>query len=479
MTELRFSFRATDHDIVIFGFDADQRHVLRFVAIGRQQPSLSRLLSWYREPMMSRREISRMMNLAWLAIIVVVASGCGTPCAQIASHRQAFLERSVEQAPTPHAVAVIPLSMANELIEPQVREMSSFPIQVPGAGVLGPYLRDLSVQPRAARLVPAQGEGIGLAVDLDVMQGEALLFSLAVGGVIQPTFDSETRRVIVELRPGDFTSMRPTLAPDAITRLSRALERVIPSFARLLLPGPVIAAGAALVGEIVLTQSYPMIRDQLLGGLGPLARLDVTLPELPIERIATSTRPGTEGGTLRLDLYTTLPIAHGVVGDVESGDTSAQQAMLLLSGETVAEVANWAMADGQLPSRFDEHGRASDSGEYRVALQWTTGNRPLRVHVWRLDDQCLRATLASAPLLSVAENRLQLEIEEVHVEELEGPPWAGLARLFSRVWLRAIERTQSTAAALEFSVGGRQIRGRITSVERQGDRLQLLVALDN
>jgi hypothetical protein len=416
----------------------------------------------------TRGAFSRLVSV--FALATVAAAGCTTPCDQIARQRQALLDRAAPPDGAPHAVAWIPLAVANDILAPRVREVDAIPMEVPGAGLLGPYLRGLTVQPRAMRLEPTSGSGVGLALDLDVIQDARPLFSLAARGAIEPSYDPATRRVVVELRPADFTSVTPSLAPDAIARLTAALERAIPSVARLLLPGPVITAGAAMVGETVLASSFPMIRERLLARLGPIARVEVSLPDLPVERIVTSTRPGDGGGALR--------IARGVAPDTAPPSRPGAAATLLLSGQTVAEYANWAMSDGRLPARFDEHGRGAADGMYRAHLAWETGDRPLRVHVFRLEGQCLRALLSATPGLRVQGERIVLEVDEVHVDELEGPSWAGLARLFSGIWLGALERTQSIAGTLELSVGDRPVRARVTDVTRTGDLVDLALAFD-
>lgn len=416
----------------------------------------------------------------WAPVVVVVvavtSAGCRTPCDEIASARDAFLEQQVERGSSPHAVATIPLEMANELIEPQVAAMAPLPLEVPGAGLLGPFLTGLAARPRRATLSPAAASGVALEVELEVVQRETVLFTMTAEGVIQPTFDRERRLAVIELQASDFHRMTPRLDENAAAHLAERLHRSLPQMARMMISTRQLAAGAALVTETVLTQSYPMIRDRLLSQLGPLARLEVSLPELPIEALEVETVPAGDSGFLRLAMQTALPVSRGV-DHLPTSAPEGRAAGLVLSGQTVAALANWAMAQGQLPRRFDEAGRPDPEGVFEAGLRWGEGERPLKVHVWQLEGRCLHAVLGAEPLLRTEDEQIVLELDEVRVEELEGPPLAGLARLFSGIWLRAMRRTQSTAGALEFVVGGQPMRGQVIDIARSGDLVALELSL--
>ena len=93
--------------------------------------------------------------------------------------------------------------------------------------------------------------------------------------------------------------------------------------------------------------------------------------------------------------------------------------------------------------------------------------------------RCLHAVLSARPELRVEGEDIVLEVQEPHVDELEGPPMSGLVRLFSGIWLRAMRRTQSTAASLELSVGGRPVQAQVTSVSREGNEVRFTLELSD
>lgn len=410
-----------------------------------------------------------------IAALPVLTSGCGTTCEQLARQRQALLERELEaQSSDPHLVAAVPLELANELIRPEVSAIEPLTLDIPAAGVLAQSLTNLTIRPREVELQSATGgPGVGIELVLEIAQARSPLFTMTARGVIQPQLDTERGRVVVELRAEDFHEMTPRLAPDAVERVVAVLEQLVPGVARLFVSPRAIAAAASLLTETILSQSYPLIRDRLFARLGPLARIEVELPELPIARLAVSSSATDGGGFLLLSAYTPLPVARGVTSDLDHWSGGGRRARLRLSGDAVAELANWAMADGQLPGRFDERGQATDDGVYRPTLAWGTGERPLRVHIFRLEPRCLRALLSARPTLSVEGDELLLEVEEVVIDELEGPPMAGLVRLFARTWVRAMERTQSTAAELDVAIAGRPLRAVVRSAERDGDEVEM------
>ena len=411
----------------------------------------------------------------------VSVTGCATPCTEIAQHRDAFI-RNVQQ-PTvpataePHLIAVLPFEMINGLIAPQVQSIEPLPLQIPGAGLLGTFLTDVRLGPRQVQLMPSDGPGVGIELILDVTQGGNPLFSMTARGTLQPQLDPQGRRIVVELRATDFQSMEPTLDQGAAARLADTLMAILPPMARMVISPEAIASGATIVTEVIVSQSYPLLRDSLFAALGPLARLEISLPDLPVERLEFATATSQGRGHLVIRAHTPLPVRFGVTSSqlpAPAGNTAA----LWLSGSTVAQLANWAMAEGQLPRSFDERGRPQADGPYEARLDWISGDRPLVVHIWRLEpDRCLRAVLSAQPQLRVEGEDIVLEVDDPHVDELDGPAMSGLVRLFSGLWLRAMRLTQSTAASLEFSVGGRPLRGQVTEVRQHGDEIQMTLRL--
>jgi hypothetical protein len=426
--------------------------------------------------MINRRLAFRFLPLGPLALALACSAGCATPCGQIAQHRDAF--RAAQAAPTaePHLVAAIPMGLVNQLIAPQVASITSLPLQVPGLGLLEPFLSDLQLRPREVTVVAAQGPGVGLDLVLEVTQGGQPLFTMTGRGVLQPQLDPATGRVALELRPSDFQSIEPRLEPDAANRLAGSLYGLIPSMARLVISEQTIASMAGMVTQVIATQGYALLRDSLFAQLGPLARVEVALPNLPITQMEFSSHTTPAGDQLVLRAMTSLPVRAGVSSD-QTPSPGPQETELWLSGQVMAQLANWAMAGGQLPSRFDEHGEPSERGVFEAGMDWGSGDRPLIVHVWRLEPRCLRATLSATPELRVEGDDIVLEVLEPRVEELEGPPAPGLYRLFSGTWLRAMNRTQSTAASLELAIGGRPLHAQVTAARRVGDLIQLTLRL--
>jgi hypothetical protein len=408
------------------------------------------------------------------ASMVAVGVGCGTPCVQIARDRDAFQARQATANGEPHFVASVPLDMVNQMIEPRVRAIAPLPLDLPSGGILEGYLDGFVLQPRQATLVPGERGLVGIVVLLDVVRRGQAIFSLRLEGEIQPRLDSSRRRVEVELRLEDFRSMEPQISPGAAENLAESLGQMIPGMVRMLIPPGAITAAAGTITSFILSSAYPLLRDRLFAGLEPIARFAIDLPEIPIESISFSTSAAA-GGQLVLSGVTSLPVSSGVGPGAEL-EPSAQGIAMVMSGSAVAELANWGMAEGRLPQRFDEQGRPQSDGPYEVALAWSQEEgerRPLRVHVWRLQDRCLRAVLSARPDLRLEGGEVVLDVQDRHVDVLEGPPMAEIARWFAPIWLRAMNHAQRVASTFVLDAGGRPLRARVISIERTGDAIRL------
>ncbi len=414
-------------------------------------------------------------TVALICLMLAAVAGCGTPCSEIARHRQEFLDRRPPPATSePHLVAAVPLARVNRTLAPRVAALEPLPLELPDGGLLDQYLEGFFLRPRAAELVPAAGGQVGIVLMLDVIRRDQVFFSMRVEGEIQPRFVPDRNEVEVELRAENFQSMEPELQGDAQAQLGRALHRMLPGMARVLISPEQIGALAGTITSFVLSTSYPMLREGLFRGLEPLARFTVVLPDLPIQGLTFSTVPDA-GGQLVLSGTTSLPVSAGLSPGTVL-EPSSEAISLLVAGPVVAELANWAMARGRIPSRYDERGHPDENGPYDVALSWSTAEgeeRPLRVHVWRLEERCLRAVMSARPELHVRGGELVLDVQDRHVDELEGPPMAEVARWFAPIWLRAMNHTGAAASTLRLEVAGRPLRAEVVDIERLGGAVRL------
>ena len=122
------------------------------------------------------------------------------------------------------------------------------------------------------------------------------------------------------LQASDFRGMEPQVDAGAQERLAQVLHGALPSVARIFMSPRQLAAGAAVVLELVLTTAYPMLRDTLFASLGPLASMEIALPQLPIEEIRFTTRDSESGGNLVLELDTGLDLRFEDVAGVVSSE---------------------------------------------------------------------------------------------------------------------------------------------------------------
>ncbi|TNF23411.1 MAG: hypothetical protein EP329_27575 [Deltaproteobacteria bacterium] len=355
--------------------------------------------------------------LAWLvaAWTAVGAVGCGTSCEEIARRRDAFFARSAH-TDAPHATLTLPLPLADRLVADRLGGRASDRLGVDVLEKAGLHLGVVFTLD-GVHFVPAADGHLGVEVEVGVRDGKEPLFALTLAADVRPVVDPVARVARVMLRPDHLRRIAPRLDPEGRQRVVTWLRRALPA----VLADVFDDRGLGILADAAVTwlgdTGFPLVRDNLLDGLDESPLLEVALPELPLAAVRFTTTGG-RTPTLQLELVTTLPVSEGLAPDHRT--PSAGVVELRLAGETAAELANAAIARGEIPSRYTRDGEPSPDGPFEARLGWGRTPRPLKVHLWCVTGECTYVRLGGTPLVSLGDDEVRVAVRDGVFEIVKG-----------------------------------------------------------
>jgi hypothetical protein len=404
------------------------------------------------------------------------AAGCGrTACDRLARDRQEFLDRATKDSGV-HLEVTVPYAVANGLIEPTLSQIAPLPLEIPGLGQLASSFGEITVRPRRVALRPAHGDLVGVRLDFDVRAGGDQAFGLWVETEIEPEVELAAGRVRLGFATEKLQKVKPHLTDDAAAKLGGMIHKRIPSLLRGLVPRAEVDKVAARVVEHLLERFYAVSKDELLPRLSEMSRLTVALPDVPIRDLDLA--PTDEaGGGLRLSIATALPVSAGLGPRAAAAPLPADRVSVRASAPAVAELVNWAMGRGLVPSRYNAKGKPDEKGELVIALEWIPGERPMKAHLWQLEGSCKRVDLGANVEVDASGGELRIRATDGVIEDVESAPFMELGVLLYALFKDAVSVTMSRSAELEFSVAGNPLVSRVERAAFAGDELEMTVAL--
>ena len=408
--------------------------------------------------------------LVLLLSTAFVAPGCGTPCSRIADDHARFLRREGAAGGPPHLALEIPFALANGLIAERLRDAPPIPLGVGVDARLRRYVGEASLAARRLELGPAPAGHVGLYAELAVRLGREPLLTLHLRGRVRPELHAETGHLEFGLRPDDLRAIRPELTDASRDRLAAALRRLVPAPARRLLPSAALVRIAERLLGQATERAHAALRDSLLARFGEVARLRVRVPDLPL----ASLQVRTTGAHLVILAHTTFAVSGGLELDRPAGRGAPPDVVRLrLAGGTVAELANWAIARGELPDRYDQGGRPAADGDFEPGLAWSPGSRPLKIHLWKTRAPCLQVRLGATPRVRLEGDRLVLAVDDGTIESVKGPLLVEIGAWFYRLGADAIRFSGETARRMRFTLAGRHMRAVVRAARLRRDELVL------
>jgi hypothetical protein len=420
-----------------------------------------------------RRAVPIAVLLCWTAIQI----GCGATCDRIEEDREKFLSRKGTNADT-HVEVLIPFAVAERLVDTQIAAVKPIDVKIPGLGQLADYFGELSVAPTRVELKPAAAEHIGFHLDFEVRSDGKKAFSMYMETEIRPEIDLKAGKVILGFTPEALEKVKPGISKDAKKDLGGVIYSRIPGAARLFIPRSVVDAAAGTAVELLLSSFYAKAKEKMLPKLAEQSRFELTLPEVPLASVAV-TSTAEDGGRLRLALVTSLPVRAGIAAAPEGAPPpSAERITVRMSGSTVAELVNWAMAKGLVPDRYDDKGKPKKDGELRPGLDWVRGEeRPMKIIMWDLDKPCMRITMSAEPSVAIVDEKLEIKAEGTKTDDVEASAFTKVGVWFYVLWKDAMKLHQKTSTKMKMVVAGQEIEAVVEKAVVERDELVLEVGL--
>lgn len=408
--------------------------------------------------------------LVLLMTAPALASGCGTPCKEIRADREAFMARATA-APGPHAEVALPFSTLDRLLSAQTARVERVSLELPFLGKLGAS-KKASLGLGEVRMRRARQGRVGASVGLELRSGGEVWAELVLDAEVEPRVDIQRGRLDVVISGDSLAKVSPRLGPKAQQQLARALKKELPEAARMVLPDRELGRIVDELGRWLVEGGYGLLRDNVLADVGEVGRFGMDLPDLPLSEVFVRSR----SGALIVGLQTTLPVARALPRQGAREVQASDLITLRLSGWTVAEIANRAMAEGKLPDRYDDKGKAKPDGPFQGRIAWASEARPLRARLWKAPSEggeCVMATLAGTPEVTLKRQKLRIDVRDGVLRDVRGPALVEAFAWLAGLWRDAIELSVEIARQQRFEIGGRALHAAVVAVDLEGDDLTL------
>jgi hypothetical protein len=408
--------------------------------------------------------------------------GCAGPCKKVAADRAALLARA-EGVAGPSARVRIPLALANKLIAQVVEEQG--PIAFPDA-VSRPLFGREGLRARVGELALVPGTVGSVSVD------GAILIDDAEGHLITVRMNTKIDAIVEPGDPNDLSERPPNVAIavrwDQVGKLDLELSDrakagvedkvagALPDAVKKRVPKILMSRGSAKIVERAAELAYNGLRDTLLVRLGEITKIRVPLPPMPVSKVDVAPVAG-DVPAIDLLVTTQLPI-RAPVG--EAMPATADAINVEISGSAAAEAANWGIANGVAPARYNRELKPEKSGSYVPHFDWRPdrGDKPMVVHMFRVKGTCAHFSVAAQPHLEVKGDKIHAYVANKELEQADATlMFAALANVKDGLSSTTSE-TKKAPAHRTLRIGDRELTTRLTRATIGGGDLRAAIAVE-
>ncbi len=402
--------------------------------------------------------------MRWCLLLLALAAGCGSHCAEIAARKQALLARTAV-APGAHVEVAVPLPRANAFIAQLLVQPLVVPIEAPH---LGFELPALTATAREVVIRPAGPDRLRFAIRLAIADDHAEITTLALETEVTPQLvrESGASALVAGFGPANLLAVQPELGPDAKSTITEALVRWLPRVPRIAL-----AAAADRFGDYLIGAAYRALQQTLLHRLGELTQLRIQLPELPIASTALRSTPE----RVVIDVTTELPVRRALVDRPPGSEVSVR-----VSSSTATALANWSIDHDRLPRHYTRGLEPKPDGEYRPYFDYVAedARRPVKLYLFQERGGCAYFAIDFLLAIDIADDKLVVSALDRYVEAADAGVVVDTALWVKQLLFGAVDSTKRAVAQTRLTIGSRSFTTRVVRASAEHDELAFELRFD-
>ncbi len=409
-----------------------------------------------------------------LLALALITTGCGSRCKEVHRARDVLANRAPTAQRGADVRVTIPFERANTLFaEALVAKPLLMALPAPSLGPIEVTIPEIIGTVREVTLLPGAAGKVRFAIRVEVLDATAAVAMLAVIAEVAPQLErsGDTTALVIGFGPENLISVKPELAGEPAGPLTSAVSRWVPEKLRGKVPKVLLDAAASRLGKHLTGEAYETVRGTLLKKLGELTRLRLRLPDVPIAKVEIRSTPT----LLVTEAVTNLPVRRGLA----PARDDATEVGVVMSGSTVAELANWSIDHGHAPRWYTRSLKPSSNGEFRPRFDYVADDRahPIKVYAFQDRGGCSYFRVGVLATVALDGERLTATALDRELEASAANPVIEAAAWVKYFLTGAIDRSKQVAAHTQLTVGGRALETRVVGAELIDDELRFALKL--
>ena len=415
--------------------------------------------------------MSTRLALGLVLAVAATATACGSRCKEVEHARTTLAARTGDETRGADVRVSVPFDKANTFIAELLRaEPLTMPLEAPDLGPIEVTIPALVAEAREVRLIAGADDKIRIATQVAVREpGQPEIAMLEMTAEVTPVVSRDA--LVIGLGLENILAMKPALGTVSVRALGDVVTRWLPERIRTKAPRVVIDLAAAKLARYLTGAAFQAMQRTLLRRMGEVTQLKLRLPDVPVKRVAIRSSEA----ALRVDIRTDLPIRRGLPPNPDMG----ADITVHVSASAAAELANWAIDNGQAPRWYDRNLNPRPNGEFRPKFDYVAedGAHPLKVFAFQERGGCSYFRVGVRAQVAMAGDQVRVTALDRTLEASAANPLVEIgawAKFFATGW---VDRTKRVAAHTQVKIGNRVLETRVVGISVVEHELRVALQL--
>jgi len=403
-----------------------------------------------------------------LAVALLLAvSSCGTTCEEINRSRGEFLDRVAAPTETPHLVIALPFKLVNKVLAAKVKKLKAGSVKIPDVGNVAPGLDRMSVRADSVKIIGVTNGNLVFRIALLFGVGKTELFGAKLDVEAAVKYDKRTGSLELAFHADSLRAAAPIkISRKVANKVADKVLARLPEIPKSVLRGSDLGSLVQRGVNKLLKNLHKSLPKSVLGKLQAVATLRIAMPIFPVQDVELRATETEAGDVLDIGLFTALPVTDGTFAETYlPRKYRSGRFRVRMSGSAAAQLANYGMEMGHIPSRYSLKGKPDKKGDYEPGFDWSKGKRPFKTTLWKTAEPCKEIRLGGTPRITVVRRKLVAEVEGAKVEEVRGPAGFEAGAWLQSLWSSGLKFSGSAAASIKFNLGGKKMTTRVVEAE--------------